>query len=468
MALFIFAGAAIPGGELDPFGMFAIEAAAATADVGTPQNVKAKATGTSVVLTWDKVDGADAYRVYKYDSSSKKYVKVKNVSGAKATVKNLSGGTQKFKVAALVKTNGKYTAGKASSAVKVKITASKTAIDVANEMGNGWNLGNTMEATPTWISDPTVTQCETAWQPYITTKAAIDGIKDAGFGSVRVPVAWSNLMSDDGKYTISSDYFDRIDEIVGYVLDNDMYCIINIHWDGGWWKDFGAKSESTQKEAMKKYAAMWTQIADHYKDYSDKLIFESANEELGDDGFKLLGVKKLYEKVNEINQKFVDIVRASGGKNGERFLLIAGVNTNIKKTCDQKFKMPTDKIDNHLLISVHYYDPSTYCIATDPNNSWGYQASWGTKDDIAEMEASLSQMKKFSDAGYGVVIGEYGVGTIKKGNRYVAKEGTDKFFKSMLEICDKYGFCPMLWDIGDWYNRMECKFKDKKIAAIYK
>ena len=199
MALFIFAGAAIPGGELDPFGMFAIEAAAATADVGTPQNVKAKATGTSVVLTWDKVDGADAYRVYKYDSSSKKYVKVKNVSGAKATVKNLSGGTQKFKVAALVKTNGKYTAGKASSAVKVKITASKTAIDVANEMGNGWNLGNTMEATPTWISDPTVTQCETAWQPYITTKAAIDGIKDAGFGSVRVPVAWSNIMSDDGK-----------------------------------------------------------------------------------------------------------------------------------------------------------------------------------------------------------------------------------------------------------------------------
>lgn len=467
MALFIMAGAVLPDCGFNPVELFTIEAEAAE-EIGVPRNVKAKVSGSKVTLTWDKVEGADAYRVYRYNSSTKKYTKVKNVAGNKAVITGLSSGTQRFKVAALVKVDGKYKAGKASSAVKAKIS-SKTAIDVANEMGNGWNLGNTMEAmVPTWISNPTVKDTETAWQPFVTTKAAIDGIKDAGFGSVRVPVAWSNFMSTDGKYTISEDYFNRVDEIVGYVLDNDMYCIINIHWDGGWWSDFGSRKEETQKKAMEKYTAMWTQIAEHYKDYSDKLIFESANEELGGDNFKLLGVAKSYEKVNEINQKFVDIVRKSGGKNGERFLLIAGVNTNIKKTCSSKFVMPKDTVKNHLLVSVHYYDPPTYCLVDDPNNSWGYMASWGTKEDIAEMEKSLSEMKKFTDQGYGVIIGEYGVCRDKKNGKYTEKKGTDTFVESMLEICDKYGFCPMLWDIGDFYDRSKCKFKNEKIAALFK
>ena len=126
-----------------------------------------------------------------------------------------------------------------------------------------------------------------------------------------LPVAWSNMMSKDGKYTISPEYFDRIDEIVGYILDNDMYCIINIHWDGGWWEDFGSSDEKVAQAAMDKYTAMWKQIAKHYKSYSDKLIFESANEELGSKTKGSSSMNESYERVNSINQKEAQAARTS-------------------------------------------------------------------------------------------------------------------------------------------------------------
>lgn len=153
-----------------------------------------------------------------------------------------------------------------------------TTMELVRDMGIGINLGNTFEACGDWIaewSDNTPSAYETAWGSPVITKEMIEGMADEGFGVVRVPVAWSNLMDDN--YTISADYDARIHEIVDWVIDADMYCIINIHWDGGWVNTF----PDNKDECMRRYETMWTQIADSFKDYDDHLMFESQNEELG-------------------------------------------------------------------------------------------------------------------------------------------------------------------------------------------
>lgn len=367
------------------------------------------------------------------------------------------------------------TAGLSFAGTKTKAAGSdeftRTAIEIAADMGYGWNLGNTMEATNTWTPNPKVTDFETAWGQPVTTKAMIDGIKKAGFNSIRIPVSWSNMMSSDGNYTIDASYFKRVDEIISYAFANDMYVIINDHYDGGWWEHFCGN----KRDCMKHYKNMWTQVAGHYKDYSEKLIFESANEELGDTLKKSLSKidvnisdTALYNLVNEINQTFVDIVRQSGGNNARRYLLIAGFNTDIDKTCSSLYEMPADTICNHLMVSVHYYTPWTY-VGLHKNEGYGYKDSWGTDDDKAEMAGFFAKMKKFTDAGYGVVIGEYSVLSYNNDTKaYERKTGDTTFIKYLLTLCDKYGYAPYVWDAGDWYNRYTCSMRWSDIAAIYK
>lgn len=344
-----------------------------------------------------------------------------------------------------------------------------TSIELAKDMGNGWNLGNTMEAVADWLGpQATVENYENAWGQPTTTKKMIDGLKNSGIGSVRIPVAWSNMMSDDGNYTINPEYFRRVDEIIGYVLDNDLYAVVNIHWDGGWWEDFGSSDKAVKDAAMNKYIAVWTQISEHYKSYSHRLILESANEELGNATKGGYSDSENYALCAAVNQKFVDIVRSSGGNNADRYLLIAGYNTDIKNTCDDRYKMPADTVESRLLISVHYYTPPTYCIADKEDNSWGYSATWGSDEDVEEMRGYFKKMTKFTEAGYGVIIGEYGVAEIKKDGNLVLKDGADKFVGSVVEIAEEYGYCPMLWDCGAFYNRTEAVFKDDAIAKIFK
>lgn len=469
-------GTTLPIENADVFGLSVT--ASAASKPSAPKNIKVSLKENRVTIKWSAVKGADAYRVYKYDKAKKKYVRVKTVKGTKATVSDLQTGKNYFKIISAVKNNGKYTNGYSTKRITVTVKNSSssesssknngmTAVELSKEMGNGWNLGNTMEAVATWLgNNPTANQFEQAWGQPITTKAMITGLKNAGVKSVRVPVAWSNMMDKD--YKISDDYFKRVDEIVGYVLDNDMYCVVNIHWDGGWWEDFGSSDDKKVEAAWDKYESMWKQIAEHYKDYSDKLIFESANEELGDKTRGKRGIIDSYKIVNEINQKFVDVVRGTGSNNKDRFLLIAGYNTDIYKTCDRNYKMPSDTAKNKLLVSVHYYSPATYCIADTETNSWGYADSWGTKSEKDAMRKDLEKMKKFTDAGYGVIIGEYGVAEKKVGNKYEAKDGSDEFIGTMIELCEEYGYCPMLWDTGAWYNRNGGKFNDDDIAKIFK
>lgn len=160
-----------------------------------------------------------------------------------------------------------------------------TATELARLLGNGTNLGNTMEAYghKSYSADTDPESFETLWGQPVTTEEMIKGMKASGFDSLRVPVAWTNAMEyEKGDYTINEAYLDRVEEIINYALDNDMYVIINDHWDGSWWGMFGSSEQSDVDKAFEMYKSMWTQIANRYKKYSDRLIFEGANEELGD------------------------------------------------------------------------------------------------------------------------------------------------------------------------------------------
>ena len=223
---------------------------------------------------------------------------------------------------------------------------------------------------------------------------SIEDMKAMGFDTLRVPVAWTNGINyESGDYTIDERLMNRVDEIVNYALDADMYVIVNDHWDGSWWGMFGSEDEAVREKAMELYKSMWTQICEHFADYSYKLIFESANEELGDrlndkDVTGTAGVlteDECYEKANEINSEFVKLVRSTGGKNADRFLLIAGYNTDIAKTCDGRYKMPEDTAKDKLLVSVHYYTPWDYC-ATEAINQWGSPDDYNEQNSLFKMQ----------------------------------------------------------------------------------
>ena len=352
--------------------------------------------------------------------------------------------------------------------------ASMNAIEVTRLMGNGINLGNTMESgsRASLGTKAAMIAYETNWGQPVTTAEMIQGMKDEGFDCIRIPVAWTCGMDyESGDYTIREEFIARVAEIVNYALAADMFVIVNDHWDNQWWGMFGDADESVREQAWKIYEGMWTQIASYFADYDERLIFESANEELGNrlnDNWKntsgdqtgVLTTDECYATVNEINQKFVDIMRSSGGYNARRFLLIAGYGTDITATCDSRYEMPKDTVDGKLIVSVHFYDPSNYCIFKSTS-------SWGLKQDYQTMNDTLAKMTQFTDAGYGVIIGEYGVlhdGVVTDDNlRDNAIAYTDNF----LNNCDYYGYCPVLWDCNNYYSKSTCSIQNDEIHRLY-
>lgn len=350
-----------------------------------------------------------------------------------------------------------------------------TALEATRLMGNGINLGNTLEACDNNVGIKTNTPLsyETHWGQPKTTQAMIDGMKAAGFDTIRIPVAWMTNATHlyEGDYTIDADYMDRVEEVVRYARKAGMYVIVNDHWDGGWYGMFGSESAETRALAMEAYKGMWQQIAERFRDYSDYLIFESANEELGgrfdensplycsDSVVTYLTDDERYALTNEINQTFVDVVRATGGNNATRFLLIAGYSTDIDQTCDDRFQMPKDTVDSKLMVSVHYYDPWSYCGASSAVSA----TKWGKVSDYEYMDQQLAKMTKFTEAGYGVVIGEYGALPCSDG----LKDNTLAYHTAFLDACTKYNLTNCLWDCSGLYKRVSQTFADDDILAMY-
>ncbi len=341
-----------------------------------------------------------------------------------------------------------------------------TTMEIVRDMGVGINLGNTYESFGDWLiqwGDGTVESYETAWGSPVITEKMIKGYADAGFGVLRVPVAWSNLMGDN--YTVSAEYIDAVKEVVDWALKYDMYVIINLHYDSGWLENF----PTDKKNCMKKYKRIWEQVSDAFKDYDEKLMFESQNEELGwfsvwDYYSGTKGKAESYALVNEVNQTFVDIIRSSGGKNDTRHLLISGYNTDIDRTCDSLFEMPDDPADR-CAVSVHYYTPYPFTLM-EKDEVWAkVRSTWGTAADMQELEYYMDKVKTaFVDKGVPVIIGEYGCMTQNRDPASVRL-----FLSSVCEEAYTRGMCPVLWSITDGhYDRDTCKIIDPQLAEFYR
>ncbi|MBQ8821525.1 MAG: cellulase family glycosylhydrolase [Lachnospiraceae bacterium] len=309
-----------------------------------------------------------------------------------------------------------------------------TADEMVAEMGTGWNLGNTMDGHTGF------TPGETIWQNVETTQALIKTVHDAGFNTVRVPVTWGTMIDDSNNYAIDDKWMSRVQDIVDYCVNMNMYVIINVHHDGAeqsGWLRIGAEDLEAVKE---KYSAVWQQIADRFKDYDEHVIFESMNEVVGPDN-SIDGIIKDTQIIMELNQIFVNTVRATGSNNEVRWLSVPGRYTNITNMTreDVPFWIPDDTVDNRLFVAVHHYDWTFGLLENAEGNKWNH-ASF---NNIIAMFEDL--VEKFTSKGIPVILGEYGA--INKNNT------VDRTYhmEGMNRICQLSGVVPIYWDQG-WYD----------------
>lgn len=289
----------------------------------------------------------------------------------------------------------------------------QTATQIAKNMGKAWNLGNALDAVS---ADGKAD--EIAWGNPVTTKKLIQAVKAQGFNTVRVPVSFLDKITSDNK--VDEDYLARIKQVVDYAYDMGMYVVIDMHNDGGHgvngsWLDI-TKVGPAFTPIKDKFSSVWVSIADYFKDYDQKLVFEGYNE-LMNGNYNSNPTPIQLTNVNTLAQTFVDAVRSTGGKNDDRVLVVAGYNTNIDQTISS-FVVPTDKtgVVNRLMLSVHYYDPYDFTL----NENSGV-TTWGTDAEKATMKAAIEKIATYAQGkGLPVFIGEYG--PIDKNNTAARKE----------------------------------------------
>jgi len=334
-----------------------------------------------------------------------------------------------------------------------------SSMELCGEMKLCWNLGNALDVCNAdrdgdgKVNEHSENVDETLWGNVMTTPEVFETLKADGYNAVRIPVTWRDHL--DENYNIDENWMDRVQEVVDYAYDLDMYVIINLHHDGGGDPDFGAWIRET---AMKdydtwyaKYSSIWTQICERFENYSDKLIFESMNEV----GFDELNTNDAYALLNKMNQAFVDLVRSGGGNNPKRHLLIAGYWTDIDKSISNQYVMPNDP-ENRCILSVHYYTPWEFCVCEN-------QYEWGTDIEVRTMESQISKLKtNFIDKGIPVIIGEYGTG----GNEPAS---VTFFCEKLTKLTHDIGIPAFLWDPGTIFNRETCTWnRENFIPALQK
>ncbi|WP_347332821.1 cellulase family glycosylhydrolase [Marinimicrobium locisalis] len=354
-------------------------------------------------------------------------------AGCSSASSSVSSAVSSSRVASSVSSSASSVSSSASSAASVP--SGLTAVELTGEMGVGWNVGNSLEAVGG----------ETAWGNPLITRELIDSVKAAGFDTLRVPVAWSKF-SDAENFVIEQSWMERVEEVVNYALDADMYVIMNIHWDNGWMQPTYAEQDYVNN----RLAIMWTQIAEHFQGYDHRLLFAGTNEVMveGDYGTP---TEEYYTVQNSFNQTFVDAVRATGGGNADRYLVVQGFNTNIDHTLNFA-EIPDDTVEDRLLMEVHYYDPYNFTlnessditqwgsIATDPNAT----ETWANESYV---DSQFEQMQtQFVDQGIGVILGEYGVISREnvEGHEAYRRYWNEYITQSAVE----HDMVPVYWDNG--------------------
>lgn len=289
------------------------------------------------------------------------------------------------------------------------------AMEFVKNMKAGWNLGNTLDAHSG--SGNAGLTSEQSWGNPATTKEIITEVKNAGFETIRIPVTWHNhLEREEGSdtFTISSEWLDRVQEVVDYAYDNEMYIILNIHHDT---VEDAYYPDSAHYDQSENYIrTVWETVADRFRDYDQHLIFESMNEP------RLVGnsyewnfqesakeCKDSADCINKLNQVFVDTVRASGGNNAGRYLMVPGYAASLAGVTTDLFVLPTDSVENKLIVSTHAYTPYNFALQSQSESGAtdSFPADDGPgKSDIDYLVNSL--YRKFVSQGIPVVMGEYG------------------------------------------------------------
>lgn len=334
------------------------------------------------------------------------------------------------------------------AAGQVEANMDRTAKELAKAMYPGWNLGNTMEAgdMANNFTNAGGLGAETAWQSTQTTKALIDFVKAQGFKSVRIPTSWvMGHITDAENMTIDPAWLARVKEIVDYCISDGLYVFINDHWDGGWIEVEGFSKTSSSYEAadetiiadkVNKLKKLWTNIATYFKDYNEYLMFAGLNEPFQEYSLFSTRHSELTPILERYNQAFVDAVRATGGNNAKRVLIVQGPSTNISSTVNY-FNMPTDTENGKLMVEVHYYEPWDFC-GSNATKDWNADAS---------VKTSFESLKtKFVDHNIPVVIGEYGANWQE--NTESHNDAIRRYFKSVVENAGNCGIVPFAWDIN--------------------
>lgn len=304
-------------------------------------------------------------------------------------------------------------------------------VDFAPIMQFGWNLGNTLDA-----NSKKGLESETCWNQPKATQDLFSYVKAVGFTSVRIPVSWGNHV--DENYKIDDEWMARVKEVVDYAYNQDMFVIINSHHDN----DYYYPSDAHYNESEKFLTTIWEQIAEEFKDYDNRLVFESMNEPRlsGTDiewWFPMSDIegKKAIVNICKLNQAFVDTVRATGGRNANRFLMVPSYAANPDFAHFNEFSMPEDTANNKLILSVHAYTPYDFA-----GNGSGYREWDGSKNYEFNFMGKLKAM--FINEGYGVVIGEFGA--TNKGN----DQDRIRWAKGYTQKAASFGISYFIWDNG--------------------
>ncbi len=309
-------------------------------------------------------------------------------------------------------------------------TDSSQAAQIAADIRVGWNLGNTLDC----YDDKNKTKpenLETYWGNVKTTKAMIDTVKAKGFNAIRIPVSWGNHM--DGSGTIDSAWMDRVQEVVDYAVENDLYIILNTHHEDALWMHPSAAEESA---VTAKFVRAWEQIAERFRDYDSKLLFEGLNEPRihGTSTEWMGGTNEERDVINHLQQKFISTVRASGGKNADRTLIITTHAASITDAAVNGLVLPQDK---NIIVSIHNYAPWKLTTKEFPDDRSFDQAG---KD---ELNGQFDKLKRiFIDNGVPVIIGEFGAED--KGNTAVRAA----YYAYYVKAAAERGIPCFIWDNG--------------------
>lgn len=342
-------------------------------------------------------------------------------------------------------------------------TGMSTAVQLAAKFKLGWNIGNTLEAP----------NGETGWGNPQITESYIKFVKQQGFTAIRLPCAWNwTHLSDEKTAKIDPAWLNRVKEIVGYCVNNGLYVMLNVHWDGGWLEN--NINPLKQDSVNAKQKALWEQIATTMRDFDEHLMFASANEPNADDAAETA-------ILTSYHQTFVNAVRSTGGKNSHRVLIVQGPNTSATLTYNFMNTLPKDPTANRLMVEVHNYTPSLFCFIGE-DQSWGRMIYyWGngnhstiepdrnaTFGEESEIISDYNKMKTaFIDKGIPVIMGEYGAYR-RKGPTNVPKDmvkheaSVDYWTTFTTKEALARGIKPFWWDTGGALDRANNTVKDQR------